>query len=211
MTEAGSTPVWYVAYGSNLLEDRFLAYLVGCDDARPWGPHRGAADPTSPSGDRRVVGPHPVFFGGHSRRWDGGCCFCTVEAPPKGRLPVVGRAWRITWDQLAAEVAQENGLPTAEASLPDHPPGDGEAVRVLDGMIDLLVGMAPMDGEPACALASSTPPPAGPPSTSYRAVLAAGMAEMGLSADEAERHLLDLDRSNRVRDRRVRSRWDRDP
>lgn len=195
MDEAGSTPVWYVAYGSNLLEDRFLAYLVGCDDGRPWGRHRGAADPTPPSGDRRVVVPHPVFFGGHSRRWDGGCCFCPAEAPPDDRLPVVGRAWRITWDQMADVVAQENGLATAEASLPECPPADGEAVRVLDGVIDLLVGMAPIDGEPACTLASSTPPPVGPPSPSYRAVLAAGMAEMGLSADEAERHLLDLDRS----------------
>jgi hypothetical protein len=30
---------------------------------------------------------------------------------------------------------------------------------------------------------------------SYRAVLAAGMAEMGLQPEEAEQHLLDLDRS----------------
>jgi len=195
MNEAGSAQVWYVAYGSNLLEDRFLAYLVGCDDDRPWGPHRGATDPTPPSGDRRVVVPHPVFFGGHSTRWDGGCCFCPHEASPVDRLPVVGRAWRITWDQMADVVAQENGRPTSEARLPDRPPAEGGAVRVLDGVIDLLIGMAPVDGEPACTLGSSAPPPVGPPSAAYRAVLADGMAGMGLSPDEAERHLLDLDRS----------------
>ena len=27
--------IWYVAYGSNLLTDRMLAYLVGCGDDRP--------------------------------------------------------------------------------------------------------------------------------------------------------------------------------
>jgi hypothetical protein len=66
---------------------------------------------------------------------------------------------------------------------------------VLDGIIDLLIGMDRIDDEPVCTLGSTTPPPAGPPSTSYRAVLAAGMAEMGLQTEEAEQHLLDLDRS----------------
>jgi len=29
-------PVWYVAYGSNLLTDRFLAYITGCGDDAVW-------------------------------------------------------------------------------------------------------------------------------------------------------------------------------
>ncbi len=195
MTSPGATPVWYVAYGSNLLAARFDAYLSGCGDDTPWGAHRGATDPGPATGDRKVVVPHPVFFGGHSRRWDGGCCFCPVGPTPGDRLDVVGRAWRITWDQMADVVAQENGRPTADAFLPVEPPGPGQSVRVLDGIIDLLIGMDRIDGEPVCTLGSTAPPPAGPPSTSYRAVLAAGMAEMGLEPDEAERHLVDLDRS----------------
>jgi hypothetical protein len=67
---------------------------------------------------------------------------------------------------------------------------------VLDGVIDLLLGMEAIDGYPACTLASSQLPPAAPPSSSYRLVLAAGMAEMGLSDEVAERHLLDLDLTN---------------
>ena len=195
MTGPGSQPVWYVAYGSNLLAARFDAYLQGCDDDTPWGPHRGATDPGPATGDRRVVVPHPVFFGGHSRRWDGGCCFCPEEPLPADLLPVVGRAWRITWDQMADVVAQENGRPTDEAFLPTEPPAPGRAVRVFDAIIDLLIGMDPIDGEPACTLGSTAPPPPGPPSASYRAVLAAGMIEMGMATDEAERHLLDLDRT----------------
>jgi hypothetical protein len=121
---------------------------------------------------------------------------CPAEPTSQDRLPVVGRAWLVTWDQLADIVAQENGLPTSAASLPDQVPGPGESVRVLDGVIDLLLGMEAIDGYPACTLATSQPPPAAPPSVSYRLVLAAGMAEMGLSEEVAERHLLDLDLTN---------------
>lgn len=187
--------VWYVAYGSNLLTDRMMAYLVGCGDDRPWGPHRPATDPTPPRDDRRVVVPHPVHFGGHSVRWDGGCCLCPAEPLPPDALPVVGRAWLITYAQLRDIVAQENRMPTDAATLPEQAPGPGEAVVVIDGVIDLLIGMEPMDGHPAITFGSSAPPPPGPPSLTYRQVLAEGMAEMGLTPDEAETHLVDLDRS----------------
>ena len=69
-------PVWYVAYGSNLLTDRFLAYITGCGDDAVWGAHRGSTDTTLPTGDRQVVVPYPVYFGGESRRWNGACCMC---------------------------------------------------------------------------------------------------------------------------------------
>ena len=190
-------PVWYVAYGSNLLAARFLAYITGCGDDAVWGAHRGSTDTTLPTGDRQVVVPYPVYFGGESRRWNGACCMCPAEPTSQDRLPVVGRAWRITWNQLADVVAQENGQPTTNAFLPSVPPGSGQAVRVIDGIIDLLIGMDPIDNEPTCTLGSTDPPPIGPPSTSYWAVLAAGMAEMGMDTAEAERHLFDLDRSNR--------------
>lgn len=188
-------PIWYVAYGSNLLADRFESYILGCGDDAVWGGHRGSADTTLPAGDQQVVVPHPVYFGGHSRRWDGACCFCPVEPLGDDRLPVVGRAWLVTWGQMVDIVAQENGLPTSAATLPDLVPGPGTAVRVLDGVIDLLLGMDDIDGHPACTLASNNLPPAAPPSPSYRRVLAAGMAEMGLAPEVAERHLVDLDRT----------------
>ena len=190
-----TNPIWYVAYGSNLLADRFESYILGCGDDAVWGGHRGSADATLPAGDRQVVVPHPVYFGGHSRRWNGACCFCPVEPLGDDRLPVVGRAWLVTWGQMVDIVAQENGLPTSAATLPDLVPEPGAAVRVLDGVIDLLLGMDDIDDHPACTLASSNLPPAAPPSPSYRQVLAAGMAEMGLAPEVAERHLVDLDRT----------------
>lgn len=194
MSPSNTGHIWYVAYGSNLLEARLLAYLTGCGESQLWGTHRGSVDPTPPSGNRRVGVPHPVFFGGHSSRWGGGCCFCPNEALPDGRLTPVGRAWRVTWEQMADLAAQENGRPTEETFLPDQPPAPGKSLRVLDGGIDLLIGMETIEGEPACTLGSSAPPQPGPPSSSYRSVLAEGMAEMGLTPHEIKRHLDDLER-----------------
>jgi hypothetical protein len=187
--------VWYVAYGSNLRADRMLAYLVGGGHDRPWGNHRGAADATPPRDDRRATVPHPVHFGGHSTRWDGGCCLCPAEPLPPEALPVVGRAWLITRGQLGDVVAQENSLVTDDVTLPDPFPGPGQVVQVIDGVIDLLIGMDPIDGCPAVTFGSTAPPPPGPPSLAYRQVLAEGMAEMGIAPEEAETHLVDLDRS----------------
>ncbi len=187
--------VWYVAYGSNLLRARFLAYLEGSGDDQPWGAHRGARDTTPPRDDRRVGVPHPVRFGGHSQRWGGGCCFCLPEPLPDDRLTPVGRAWLVGRIQLADIVAQENRLPTAATAMPDLLPGSGESTRVVDGPIDLLLGLEPMEGLPSVTLASTAAPAAGPPSPSYRAVLAAGMAEMGMDPEATEAHLCDLDAS----------------
>ncbi len=55
--------------------------------------------------------------------------------------------------------------------------------------------MPEVDGESACTLASSDPPGIGPPSLSYRDVLAAGMAEMGLDPAQVDRQLADLNRT----------------
>ena len=190
--------VWYVAYGSNLFGDRMLAYLLGAGDDSPFGRHRGAADPTHPRDDRRVTVPPPVRFGGHSRRWGGGVAWCPHEALSDGTEPPIGRAWRVTRSQLADIVAQENGRATDEVTLPDHFPKVGDAVVTNPGPIDLLITLPPIDGVGAVTLGSTDPPPPGPPSPAYRAILAAGLAEMGCTAAEITRSLAALDRSEPV-------------
>ena len=187
--------VWYVAYGSNLHEARFLAYLTGCGDDEPWGPHRGAADKSPPVADRRVEVSHSVRFGGNSQRWGGGCCFCPVEPVPDGRLTPVGRAWLVTVSQLADIITQENRLPPDAVTMPDRFPEPGNSVRVLDGPIDRLLTLQPLDDIPAVTLASTDLPPITPPAPCYRSVLATGMAEMGMKHEAIEAHLVDLDLS----------------
>ena len=74
-------------------------------------------------------------------------------------------------------------------------PAPGVPVRVMDGVMDLLLCLPPMDGVPVATRAASDHPPAGPPAPRDRSVVAAGMAEMGMSPQEVEAHLTDLDRS----------------
>lgn len=185
--------VWYVAYGSNLLTARMLAYLEGSTEESLWGKHRGAKDPTFPRDDRRVEIPLPIRFGGYSQRWDGGVAWCPHKIISEEKIAAVGRAWRVTRGQLADIVAQENRKETKEVSLPNGFPEPGEAVKTNNGLIDLLISLDPIIGIPALTLGSSNPPPPGPPSPSYRAVLTAGMSEMGLTSAEIMHYLSALE------------------
>lgn len=189
MSSNSDQEVWYVAYGSNLLTARMLAYLEGCTENSLWGPHRGAKDPTFPRDDRKIEIPYPVHFGGYSKRWLGGVAWCSHNPLSDGEPSPVGRAWRITRDQLADVVAQENRKDTEEIFLPDAFPKSGDATQTNNGPIDLLISLDPIDGIPALTLGSNEPPSPGPPSSSYRAVLAAGMSEMGLTSAEIAGYL----------------------
>ena len=79
--------VWYVAYGSNLSQDRFACYVAG----RPAGGRPaqlpGCRDRTPP---REIVGlpaPGPLRFGGLSRVWGGGLAFLDPERRRGGAWP----------------------------------------------------------------------------------------------------------------------------
>ena len=89
--------VWYVAYGSNLSQDRFACYLQGGQPAGARRSYPGCSDRTPP---REVVGlrlPGRVRFGGLSRVWGGGLAFLDTEA---GDGEVVARGYLIGTDQL---------------------------------------------------------------------------------------------------------------
>ena len=79
--------------------------------------------------------------------------------------------------------------------MPDRFPEPGSSVRVLDGLINRLLALPPLDGVPVVTLASTNLPSITPPAPRYRSVLAAGMAEMGMEHELIEAHLVDLDLS----------------
>jgi len=102
--------VWYVAYGSNLLRERFLAYLTGGSGPGGSGDHAGANDPTPPRGDQPVEMDRRLIFTGQSQRWNGGgVCAVVPTGPSDVGDSCLGRGWLITAGQLRDVWRQENG------------------------------------------------------------------------------------------------------
>lgn len=99
-------PVWYVAYGSNLLRERFLCYVTG--GTFMGREHRGCADPTPPRDEFGLVLPFERYFAHHSSFWGGGVAFLDVYTPGE----TVARAYLMTRGQFADLLAQENGWRT---------------------------------------------------------------------------------------------------
>ena len=112
--------VWYVAYGSNLAQDRFRCYLRG---GRPSGGLReyaGCRDGRDPAS---IVSLHVggrLVFAGASTVWGGGMAF--LDRSASGR--VACRAYLISTEQFADVTAQEMR----------RPPG-GEFARELEGKL----------------------------------------------------------------------------
>ncbi len=108
--------VWYLAYGSNLHQERFARYVAGCRDTAL--PARWEA---------RTV-PGRMLFAGASLVWGGG----VAVFDPSGDGEVAGRAYLLTEEQLDDVVTQEvsggSGLYDEVVSLPDV---DGVPVRTL--------------------------------------------------------------------------------
>lgn len=107
MTNTESETVWYAAYGSNLLRERFLCYLrggtpEGCTVRAP-----GCTDPSDPTGDRALRIPHELYFARDRSGWgEGGVAFLRSERDDaRGTL---GRAYLVTRQQFVEVTAQEN-------------------------------------------------------------------------------------------------------
>lgn len=181
-------PVWYVAYGSNLLRARFEVYLHGgrFDGASRLYP--GCRSRVEPSGEERVTVRHRLAFGRHSPNWGGGVAF--VDPARDGRARTVGRAWRIEAGQLADLIAQENGGDhlDPDGAWAQLVPGGAHALRL--GWYTTLVRCDDVEGEPAFTVTGEPWPLApNPPTPAYAACVRAGLIETGLDADEADAYL----------------------
>lgn len=99
--------VWYVAYGSNLCESRFLAYINGSDGSL-WPKARGCRDKTPPI--RIISGtiPGKIYFAEHSKNWDnGGVAFYDPTVEDSTTLV---RMYLVTAGQFNDIFLQENDL-----------------------------------------------------------------------------------------------------
>ncbi len=185
----GSPPlVWYAAYGSNLLSERFHAYLTGGPVPGLSIPEVGLTDSTPPRRWRRHRLAHPLVFAGQSTRWQCGVCF----VDPARRLdppPTLGRAWLIDGRQLLGVWAAENrgvsppGIDWPRLRAQGH-------VDASSGWYRRLLHLGHQDGCDVVTITCAELPPGNQPSAAYRDVVVEGLAQSWeLSADEADRYL----------------------
>ncbi|MEZ5165992.1 MAG: hypothetical protein R2695_05690 [Acidimicrobiales bacterium] len=168
-------PVWYVAYGSNCLADRFHAYLTGVQAPGTSGAERGARNSRLPERSEPYVVPRPVRFCGSSRKWGGGVAFLDHHGPGE----TLGRRYLITRGQFDDVAAQESGRARSSPALADLPVGT--VCRVGPGWYDGLLLLGYADGIPELTF-TAPDPPAGrrtePPSAAYLATILLGLCEV---------------------------------
>ena len=98
--------VWYVAYGSNLLMERFLCYIKGGSFRGNDKIYRGCADTSPPLKDKPFLIPYELYFGNESGSWDGGgVAFIDADKPGIA----LGRAYLITYEQFL-DIQRQEGV-----------------------------------------------------------------------------------------------------
>jgi gamma-glutamylcyclotransferase (GGCT)/AIG2-like uncharacterized protein YtfP len=179
---------WYVAYGSNLCRERFLLYLAGGPHPVTGEEHRGAREATPPRADLAVSIPHRLVFSRTGRAWEGGGV--AFVDPAVGSGVAHGRAWLITREQLADVLAQEAGCDA---------PVLGDDVLRAPAPVDVAPGrwygcvvpLGDRDGWPMATFtaADAAAHPLRAPGPAYRDVVARGLREIDVGADEIDDYL----------------------
>ena len=92
--------IWYVGYGSNLCEKRFLNYIKG--GKFEWGGSdaKGCSDRTDPEDNKPIQIPYRLYFARSARNWGrGGVAFLRNYKEVDRNLWTWGRMWKITKEQ----------------------------------------------------------------------------------------------------------------
>lgn len=167
--------VWYVAYGSNLLADRFGCYVSG---GRPPGGLReypGFRDPTPPRESLALTVPGGIYFAGESHAWTGGTAFFDSALPGV----VAARAYLIGGAQFG-DLAEQEML---------RAPGTDRDLSVVladgrhsygPGRYESLIRLGERDGLPMLTISapwSWTAAQLASPNADYLRIIGRGLAE----------------------------------
>ncbi|MDA1347191.1 MAG: hypothetical protein O3C48_08260 [Crenarchaeota archaeon] len=144
--------VWYVGYGSNLLEERFLCYITGKPFQRGGRQVEKCTDEAPPEKDKPFELQHGLYFAKSSTAWqNGGVAFIT---PNKDENKYTyARMWKVTEEQFFHIWEQEGkdwynkkidlgkddeGVPiwtiTNKEKLPFNKPSDDYLKTVIEGL-----------------------------------------------------------------------------
>jgi hypothetical protein len=103
--------VWYVGYGSNLSEQRFLCYIQGCTPIFGKKQNSGCKDKTLPKGNKPITIHYPLYFALPGRNkettnWGpGGVAFISTCKDEKTKT--LCRMWKIKREQYEEVKTQE--------------------------------------------------------------------------------------------------------
>lgn len=97
--------IWYASYGSNMLKERFMAYIKGGNyEGREY---KGCDDKTLPTDDRSVIIPYELYFANKSKTWNN-CGVAFIDSESKDST--LGRMYLITEDQYEQLRDQEGRI-----------------------------------------------------------------------------------------------------
>lgn len=175
MSGGGATPVWYVAYGSNLFHERFSCYLTG---GRPEGGARtysGCRDRRPAKATGPVVLNGGIYFALTSLTWGGGMAFYDPELPGTA----AARAYLVTRQQFCDVISQEMRRDVGDAPDLDEVFSKGRQA-LGPGRYETVLKVGERDGHPM--LTFTSPGGAGAaslnaPSAPYLTMLGNGLRE----------------------------------
>ena len=184
--------VWYVSYGSNLMEHRFLCYILGEQPEGSTLKERGCRNPAKPLQIGKAILPYPLYFAGKRTKWgDGGVAFIGHEKNDKYKT--FGRKYLVTSEQFLDVTAQENSCEEIEADLEEvkekgfiHVNGAGWYGR--------MVYVGEEEGYPMVTFTSNLDideQPLNSPPVPYMMTIAKGLCQIGLSKEEAITYFAD--------------------
>lgn len=125
---SGQSYVWYVGYGSNLCEERFLCYIRG--RRFKWGGSKAArcTDQSLPKENKSLWIPYRLYFAKESSSWENkGVAFISPNKESNENNWTLGRMWKITKEQYEHVRNQEGrSWYNHEISL-----GEGDGLPIL--------------------------------------------------------------------------------
>jgi hypothetical protein len=176
--------IWYASYGSNLMKERFLAYIFGGIVPGSSKTEKGCRDKTPPRKSELINIPYRLYFSKERSKWgEGGVAFIDIKKQEHERT--LGRKYLITEAQFHDVVSQENNGSSVEINLIEVVQNGYSVIH--NGWYNRIVYLGENDGAPTftftsnCSLETVTPTK---PPTAYLLTIANGLSELGLTEKE---------------------------
>lgn len=185
--------VWYAAYGSNLLRERFELYLSGgsLSGVATRAVHQGARDSSPPAGARIARIDHQLRFAGQSPRWGGAPAFLD---PTPGSGSALVRQWLVTAEQFEDVAAQENAMPAGSLSIDVDDLVARGSLDITERWYGRAVCIGHVDGRPVVTFTCrDLSLDVAAPSASYLGTIVSGLVQSGVADDEIAATLLEAD------------------